>query len=84
MMPNATLRKLGYSVMVAIPPVLLDVAGFASIRKVGLEVRNGAIMIQPARRRRYALAELIALCDPEAPEESRDWIDTPPAGDELL
>jgi antitoxin ChpS len=86
-MPHTThLRKVGGSVMLAIPPALLDALGLKPNAPVGLTVQRGKLMIHPQARARYSLDALIAQCDPASPEsaELRDWQNAPPAGQELL
>ena len=86
-MPHTThLRKVGGSVMLAIPPALLDALDLKPDAAVGLTVRNGKLMVEPQARVRYSLDALIAQCDPAAPDdpELRDWQDAPPVGQELL
>ena len=85
-----SLRKVGGSVMLAVPPAILDLLHLQSGATVGLAVEGDRLVVQPQPRRRYMLDALLAQCegggdsgaDP-APEE-RDWLDVLPAGDELL
>ncbi|MBL8443547.1 MAG: antitoxin [Zoogloeaceae bacterium] len=85
-MHTTNLRKVGGSVMLAVPPALLDVLHLAAGSKVGLAVENGRLMIEPAARPRYTLDELLAQCDASAEisEEDREWLDAHPVGGELL
>ena len=85
-MHTTSLRKVGGSVMLAIPPALLDMMHLQSGTKVGLSVDNGCIVVAPKKRPRYTLAELLAQCDPEAEisEEDRQWLDSPQVGSELI
>jgi len=83
-MTTATLRKVGGSVMIAIPPALLDVAELRVDMEVGLTVTNGTIVIQPKKKRAYTLEDLISRCDAAGPLGEREWVDAPPVGGELL
>jgi len=85
-MHTTHLRKVGGSVMLAVPPALLDVLHLAAGAKVGLVVDNGRLVVEPAARPRYTLEELLAQCDAstEISAEDREWLDAPPVGDELL
>lgn len=85
-MHTTNLRKVGGSVMLAVPPALLDVLHLAAGAKVGLVVDNGRLVVEPAARRRYTLEELLAQCDAstEISAEDREWLDARPVGDELL
>jgi antitoxin ChpS len=80
------LRKVGGSVMLAVPPALLDVLRLSAGAKVGLVVDNGRLVVEPHPRPRYTLAELLAASDysqPQPPEE-REWVDAPAVGREPL
>jgi len=83
----ATLRQVGGSVMVAIPRPLLDALSLAPNARVGLAVEQGRLVLEPQAKPRYALAELLAQCDLEAPatdEESRAWLEDRPQGREAI
>jgi len=86
-MHTTNLRKVGGSVMLAVPPALLDVLHLAVGAKVGLTVDNDCLVVKPAARTRYTLDELLAQCDDvtaEVSAEDREWLDTQPVGEELL
>jgi antitoxin ChpS len=85
-MHTTHLRKVGGSVMLTVPPALLDVLHLAVGAKVGLAVDNGCLVVEPAARPRYTLEELLAQCDPcaEISPEDRQWLDAGPVGKELL
>ena len=80
------LRKVGGSVMLAVPPVLLDILHLQPGAKVGIAVKSGRLVVEPQQRPRYTLEELLAECDPKAPrsKEERDWLAGRPAGGELI
>ena len=85
-MHTTNLRKVGGSVMLAVPPALLDVLRLTAGSKVGLAVENGRLVVEPRPRPHYTLAELLAASDysrPQPPEE-REWVDVPPVGREPL
>lgn len=83
---TAVLRKVGGSVMLALPPALLAAAELGAGQQVTVSAEEGRIVVEPHRRPRYSLAELLARCDPDAPvsDEDRGWLETPPVGRELL
>lgn len=85
-MHTTNLRKVGGSVMLAVPPALLDVLQLTAGAKVGLAVDNGRLVVEPKAKPRYTLDELIAQCDPAADTapEDREWLDAKPVGNELL
>ena len=85
-MHTTNLRKVGGSVMLAVPPALLDVLHLRPGAKVGLAVQGGRLVVEPQQRPRYTLEELLAQCNPKAPrsKEEREWLDNKPVGGELL
>lgn len=85
-MYTTSLRKVGGSVMLAVPPALLDVLHLHAGAKVGLAVDKGRLVVEPQPRPRYTMAELLAASDysqPQPPEE-REWIDAAAVGGELI
>ncbi len=80
------LRKVGGSVMLAVPPALLDLLHLSAGAKVGLAVDNGRLVVEPSTRPRYSLDELLAQCDPAAEPSAEDqaWLDAKPVGGEAL
>ncbi len=85
-MHTTNLRKVGGSVMLAVPPALLDILQLRPGAKVGLAVRSGRLVVEPQQRPRYTLEELLAQCNPKAPrnKEDREWVDSKPVGGELI
>ena len=85
-MHTTNLRKVGGSVMLAVPPAVLDMLHLRAGAMVVLVVDNGRLIVEPQPRRRYTLDELLAQCDPaaEPAQEDREWLDAPPVGRELL
>ncbi|MCY4369107.1 MAG: antitoxin [bacterium] len=85
-MRAAVLRQVGGSVMLAVPPALLDVLQVRSGSTVDLAIDDGRLIVVPRRPPSYALEDLIAQCDPTAPpdDEDRAWIDGAAVGEELL
>jgi antitoxin ChpS len=81
-----TLRKVGGSIMLAVPPALLDVLKLRPGAKVGLAVRQGSLVVEPQQRPRYTLDELLAECNPGAPRDKADrrWVSDTPVGGELI
>jgi len=80
------LRKVGGSVMLAVPPALLDILQLQPGAKVGIAVENGHLVVEPQKRRRYTLDELLAQCNPKAPrsKQEQEWLDSKPVGGELI
>jgi antitoxin ChpS len=85
-MHTTNLRKVGGSVMLAVPPALLDILHLQAGAKVGLAVDNGRLVIEPTARPHYTMAELLAASDYSQPQpaEEREWVDAPAVGDELI
>ena len=85
-MHTTNLRKVGGSVMLAVPPAVLDMLHLRAGATVALVVDSGRLIVEPQPRRRYTLDELLAQCDPTAEpiQEDREWLDAPPVGRELL
>lgn len=85
-MHTTNLRKVGGSVMLAVPPALLEILHLRPGAKVGVAVQRGRLVVQPQKRPRYTLEELLAQCNPKAvrPREEREWLDNKPVGDELI
>lgn len=85
-MPTTTLRKVGGSIMLAVPPAILDLLNLRAGATVGVSVDNGRLIIEPDSKPRYKLDELLAQCDASADttEEDRAWLGDKPQGSELL
>ena len=83
---TANLRKVGGSVMLAVPPALLDILQLPPGARVGIPVEKGRLVVEPQRRRRYTLNELLAQCDPKVrrSKAEREWLDSKPVGGELI
>jgi len=80
------LRKVGGSVMLAVPPALLDILRLQPGAKVGIAVQSGRLIVEPQHRRRYTLDQLLAQCNPKArrSKKEREWLDSKPVGGELI
>ena len=85
-MYTTNLRKVGSSIMVAVPPAFLDQLQLQAGANVGLVVDHGCILINPNTRPRYTLDELLSQCDSSViiSAEDREWLDAHPVGSELL
>lgn len=85
-MHKTTLRKVGGSVMMAVPPALLDLLHLRVGTTVGIIVDQGRLVVEPKPRPRYSLDDLLAQCDASAEPtaEDREWLDAPPVGREIL
>jgi antitoxin ChpS len=86
-MPQAVrLRKVGGSVMLAIPKAMLNALDLAPDASVGLSIEAGKLVVDPKKRRRYSLDELLAQCKGSGrrSREDRDWQSSRPVGRELI
>jgi len=85
-MHTTHLRKVGGSVMLAVPPAFLEQLQLQVGSTVGIGVSDGRLIIEPSSRPRYTMEELLAESDysqPQPPEE-REWVDAPAVGRELI
>jgi len=87
-MHKTNLRKVGGSVMLAVPPAILDQLHLRAGATVGLAVEGGRLVLSPQVRPKYTLEELLAKSDYSAPlertEEELEWLNSPPVGRELI
>ena len=85
-MHTTNLRKVGGSIMLAVPPAILDLLHLHAGATVGLAVDHGRLVVEPTLRPHYSLDELMAQCDAsaEVSAEDLDWLNSKPVGRELL
>jgi antitoxin ChpS len=86
-MPHTTnLRKVGGSVMLIVPPVLLNLLQLKAGATVDVDVEDGRLIIEASPRPRYTLEDLLAASDYSQPQpsEQREWVDAPAVGRELI
>ena len=85
-MHTTKLRKVGGSVMLAVPPALLDILRLQPGAQVGIAIESGRLVVEPQQRRRYTMDELLAQCNPKAArtKEDREWLSSRPVGAETL
>jgi antitoxin ChpS len=86
-MHQTNLRKVGGSIMLAVPPVFLEQLHLKAGTLVGIAVTDdGRLVVDPRPRPRYTLKELLAASDYSQPQpaEEREWVDAPSAGRELI
>lgn len=88
-MPNtATLRKLGGSAVIAIPPAFLESLKCSIGDEVELSLKAGVVEVRP-KRRKLSLAQRMAMYKdalayrtPEEVNEDRQWDRAPSVGRE--
>ena len=85
-MHTTNLRKVGGSIMMAVPPAFLDLLHLRAGATVGMAVDGGRLVVVPNPRPRYTLAELLAASDYSQPQppEQREWVDAPAVGREVI
>lgn len=85
-MHMTSLRKVGGSVMLAVPPTILELLQLRVGSSVGIDVSDGRLVVDPRPRLRYSLTELLSQCDAGIDGDAEDaaWLDAPAAGRELL
>lgn len=85
-MHRTNLRRVGGSVMLAVPPVLLEMLDLAPGTEVGIGVDGGRLIVEPHTRPHYTLAELLAQSDSpkKRSRQERQWISGKAQGRELI
>ena len=85
-MHTTNLRKVGGSIMMVVPPAILDMLHMRAGTTVSVDVNRGRLVVEPQLRPRYTLDELLAQCDASVPMSAEDhaWLDSNPVGSELL
>jgi antitoxin ChpS len=86
MMHTTNLRKVGGSIMLAVPPAILDMLHLSAGAAVGMAVDHGRLVVEPSNRPSYSLDELLAMCDAtvDISIDDRAWVNAAPVGNELL
>ena len=88
-MHNTTFRKVGGSIMMAIPPAVLEALNIQPGDTAMLDVRDGQLIAIPTveakrRRSKYALSELLDNTDYPLDDSEREWVDEAAKGREIL
>jgi len=85
-MHTTKLRKVGGSVMLAVPQVLLNGLKLKAGETVTIAVEDGRLVIVARPKPGYTLEELLATSDYSRPltAEEREWLDAPAVGKELI
>lgn len=84
-MHTGTLRKVGGSMMIAIPPVVLDRLKLEVGATLSIDLEGDHLVLRPERPR-YTLEDLLSKCDFSQPrsQEDEEWVNSPPVGRELI
>ena len=85
-MHKTSLRKVGGSVMLIVPPPVLKMLNLRPGESVGMTVEKGRLVVQPQERRRYTLEELLAQCRTQTARsrQDREWLQGGRVGKEVL
>jgi antitoxin ChpS len=80
------LRKVGGSVMLAVPPAFLDLLQLKAGASVGVAIDGGRLIVEASPRPRYTLAQLLAESDysQAMPPEDGEWLEARAVGKEIL
>lgn len=84
-MSTTNLRRVGGSIMMALPRAFLDQLHLRAGSPVEIEVDQGRLIVESAKPK-YSLEELLAQCDTtaEMSADEREWLNSEPVGRELL
>lgn len=82
-MLHTNLRKVGGSVMLAVPPAILKKLGLDAGKSVSLDVQNGKLLVEPKKKPSYKLEDLLA--EHQAMDLEQDvWQGIEPVGREEI
>lgn len=72
--------------MLAVPRSVLDVLHLGPGASVGIRVERDRLVVEPHKRPRYTLDELLAQCNPKARRSKKEWewLNNKPVGGELI
>lgn len=70
---SVTLHRWGNSVGLRVPKPMLEQLGLAEGSQVDVKVEAGRLVIEPARRRRMTMAELLEGFTQDKPPGEVDW-----------
>lgn len=85
-MTTAKLRKVGGSVMLPVPPAILNMADLGAGSTVEITLKGKMLEIRATERPRYTLDQLLDESDYSKPRsaEEQEWLDAPPVGREII
>ena len=85
MLHTTKLHKIGGSLMLEVPPAILECLTLSEETLVEMAVEGSCFVVRPVRRPSYSLGDLLAKCDARAESViERAWVDAEPVGNELL
>ena len=86
-MTTVTLRKLGGSVVMTVPKKILHLLEAHTRSELDIRVANGKLIVEPRRKPRYTLADLLKKCNAKnmaLTPTDRKWLRGKPFGKELI
>jgi antitoxin ChpS len=85
-MHTTNLRKVGGSIMLSVPPAILEQLRLQAGSTVTLSLDGERLVIQSSPKPRYTLAELLASSDYSQPQtdSEQEWVDSAAVGRELI
>ena len=85
-MHKTSLRKVGGSVMLTVPPAMLELLHLEAGSSVGMAVDGSRLIIEAKSRARYKLDELLSQCNADASPsiEDAEWAQSGSVGGEIL
>lgn len=83
-MHTSNLRKVGGSVMLSVPPALLQQLHLETGSTVNLSIENNQLVVKPQTKPSYTLAELLEESDYAQIETDDEWVGLTAVGNELL
>ena len=78
---SVTLHRWGNSVRLRLPKPLLEQLGLKEVSEVDVRIGGNRIVVEPTRRRRNTMAELLKGMTPDNRPAEGDW--GPPVGREV-
>lgn len=85
-----SLRKIGGSVAVVIPPIMLEELNLNAGSTVDISIKHKQIQVRPVTKQpKYSLAELLVQTDYEEVREASEsetnvWLNIPPQNQKLV
>lgn len=75
-MPTAALRKLGGSIVIAIPKRIVELVHLKIGSKVNIDVQEGKLIVEPQKSPYYTLSELMGSCNLKKTlsKEEKSWL----------
>ena len=83
-MHTTSLRKVGGSVMLTLPPDILDILDLSAGNEVEISIVKGRLVIGPAIKKQYKLQELLSNCLSTERSNGPNFLECKSNGQEIL